>query len=221
MKEQVFYGIEAYMARKKVEDCISSSFLVTTTSFLVASYILFGHKLHPFLSQTTSFLVTNYIFLGHQILIGQQLHIFRSSKVGTLASWRFWPRTQIISTRTRSKFDLVLPSSTSLNPLSLPLPLPLPITLIIPLPSPLPITSTRTHSKFDPEHASPRPHASLKPYLSSHTRTQILRDPNSQWLVMLSSRPEVTCFGPELTLVLTRADRGFDRESLQGGWVVS
>ena len=60
MKEQVFYGIEAYMARKKVEDCISSSFLVT-------NYILFGHKLHPFWSQTTSFFITNYILFGHKL----------------------------------------------------------------------------------------------------------------------------------------------------------
>ena len=72
MKEQVFYGIEAYMARKKVEEmnCLSQT------------------------SQTYT----------------------RSSKAGTLVSWRFSPRTPTTSTRTRSKFDLVHPSSTSLNP---------------------------------------------------------------------------------------------------------
>ena len=220
---------------------------------------LLGHQLHPFWSQTTSFFITNYILFGrklhgHQILFGQQLHISRSSKVGTLVSWRFWPRTRIISTRIRSKFDLVLLSSTSLKPLPLPLMITISIRITITITIndyhyPLPITSTRTRSKFGPllpssttlkplrsplpitstwilsnfvlEHASPLPHASLKPYLSSHTRSQILRDSDSQWLVMLSSRPEVTCFGPELTLVLTRPDRRFGRESLQGGRVLS
>ena len=72
MKEQVFYGIEAYMARKKVEEmnCLSQT------------------------SQTYT----------------------RSSKAGTLVSWRFSPRTPTTSTRTRSKFNLVRPSSTSLKP---------------------------------------------------------------------------------------------------------
>ena len=72
MKEQVFYGIEAYMARKKVE----------------------FNQLQP---RFTYFRT-------------------RSSKAETLASWRFWRRTPTTSTRTRSKFDLVHPSSTSLKP---------------------------------------------------------------------------------------------------------
>ena len=53
MKEQVFYGIEAYMARKKVEECIFGPFGSPTSSFLVTNYILFYHKLYPFWSQTT------------------------------------------------------------------------------------------------------------------------------------------------------------------------
>ena len=153
MKEQVFYGIEAYMARKKVEECILSTFLVTNyiSTYL---YIYIFTYLHIYIS--------TYLHTCLDIDMSSHLYIYistylrtRSWKVGTLASWRFWPRTRIISTRIRSKFDLVLPSSTSLK--HLPLPLMITITIIITITNtiidyhyPFPITSTLTRSKFGP-----------------------------------------------------------------------
>ena len=117
MKEQVFYGIEAYMARKKVEEmnCWSQTTYPCT----------------------------------------------RSSKVGTLVSWRFSPRTPTTSTRIRSKFNLVHPSSTS-----------------------------------------------LKPYLSRPTQEAIY------CVILILPNPPIvpTCFCPDLTLALIRADRRFGRE---------